>query len=162
MSQEERDCLGWLKRAKDGSMSQREAADKMGLSARWVRELLSRMDKKGDAAVVHGLRGRPSNRKLPAETQRQAMAILKLPDWHDFGPTFAAEQLAKRHQIRVGKETLRKWMMDAGLWQSNARRLEDAHFWRPRRSAFGELVQCGTLPITTGWREVGRCATWCA
>lgn len=34
MSQEERDCLDWLKRAKDGSMSQREAAEKMGVSAR--------------------------------------------------------------------------------------------------------------------------------
>jgi hypothetical protein len=68
------------------------------------------MARDGDAVVVHGLRGRPSNRKLPAETQRQALAILKQPDWHDFGPTFAAEQLAKRHQILVGQETLRGWM----------------------------------------------------
>ena len=108
-------------------MSQREAAEKMGVSARWVRKLLRRMAKQGDAVVVHGLRGRPSNRKLSAETQRRALAILKQPDWHDFGPTFAAEQLAKQHQIRVGKETLRKWMMEAGLWQSNSRRLEEAH-----------------------------------
>lgn len=141
MSQEERDYLDWLKRARDGSVSQREAAEKMGVSARWVRKLLSRMEKQGDAVVVHGLRGRPSNRKLSGETQRQALAILKHPDWHDFGPTFAAEQLARRHQIRVGKETLRQWMIDTGLWQSRARRLAEAHVWRPRRSAFGELVQ---------------------
>lgn len=144
MSQEERDCLDWLKRAKDGSMSQREAAEKMGVSARWVRKLLKRMAKQGDAVVVHGLRGRVSNRKLPAEIQRQALAILKQPDWHDFGPTFAAEQLAKRHQIQVGKETLRGWMMEAGLWQSKSRRLAEVHCWRPRRSAFGELVQWDT------------------
>ena len=80
----------------------------MGVSDRWVRKLLKRMSKQGDAVVVHGLRGRPSNRKLPAETQRQALEILKQPDWHDFGPTFAAEQLAKRHRIQVGKETLRE------------------------------------------------------
>src|SRR5262245_13492395 len=104
MSQEERDCLNWLKRAKEGSMSQREAAEKMRVSARWVRKLLRRMDQQGDSVVVHGLRGRPSNRKLSAETQRQALTIVKQPDWHDFGPTFAAEQLVKRHQIRVGKE----------------------------------------------------------
>ena len=66
MSQEERDRLDWLKRAKDGSITQREAAQKMGVSDRWVRKLLKRMDKRGDAVVVHGLRGRPSNRKLPA------------------------------------------------------------------------------------------------
>ena len=94
--------------------------------------------------VVHGLRGRPSNRRLAAGTQRQALAILKQPDWHDFGPTFAAEQLAKRHQIQVGKETLRKWMIEAGIWQSRPQRLQEVHSWRMRRSGFGELVQWDT------------------
>jgi len=144
MSQEERDDLHWLKKARDGTISQREAAGKMGVSDRWVRKLLKRMARQGDAAVVHGLRGRPSNRKLPAKTQRQALAILKQPDWHDFGPTFAAEQLGKRHQIQVGKETLRKWMIEAGMWQSKPQRLLDVHAWRPRRSGFGELVQWDT------------------
>ena len=144
MSQEERDELEWLKRVKSGSMTQREAAQKMGVSDRWVRILLKRMSKQGDGVVVHGLRGRPSNRKLAAETQRQALAILKQPDWHDFGPTFAAQQLAKLHQIEVGKETLRGWMIEAGLWKPKSRRLQEAHGWRPRRSAFGELVQWDT------------------
>jgi transposase len=144
MSQEERDELDWLKRAKEGSITQREAAQRMDVSERWVRTLVKRMSKQGDAVVVHGLRGRPSNRKLPAETQRQALAILKQPDWHDFGPTFAAEQLAKRHQIQVGKETLRGWMIQAGMWKSQSRRPEEVHGWRPRRSAFGELVQWDT------------------
>jgi transposase len=144
MSQEERDELDWLKRAKEGSITQREAAQRMDVSERWVRTLVKRMSQQGDAVVVHGLRGRPSNRKLPAKTQRQALAILKQPDWHDFGPTFAAEQLAKRHQIQVGKETLRGWMIEAGMWKSQSRRLEEVHGWRPRRSAFGELVQWDT------------------
>jgi hypothetical protein len=144
MSQEERDDLDWLKRVKSGSITQREAARKMGVSDRWVRTLLKRMGKQGDAVVVHGLRGRASNRKLAAETQRQALAILKQPEWHDFGPTFASEQLAKLHQIEVGKETLRGWMIEAGLWKPKSRRLQEVHVWRPRRSAFGELVQWDT------------------
>jgi hypothetical protein len=116
----------------------------MGVTARWVRELVKRMKKQGDAVVVHGLRGRSSNRKLSDQTQRQALAILKKPEWHDFGPTFAAEQLAKRHQIHVGKETLRRWMIDAGLWKSKVQTIEDVHVWRPRRTGFGELVQWDT------------------
>jgi|SRR6185312_2194210 len=124
MSQSERDDLHWLKRVEAGSMTQREAAEKMGVTARWVRELVKRMKKQGDAVVVHGLRGRTSNRKLSEKTQRQALAILKKPEWHDFGPAFAAEQLAKRHQIQVGKETLRQWMIDAGLWKSKAQTIE--------------------------------------
>jgi transposase len=75
-------------------MTQREAAERMEVSERWVRKLLRRMKKQGDAVVVHGLRGRSSNRKLPAKTKHAALAILRKPDWHDFGPTFAAEQLS--------------------------------------------------------------------
>jgi len=144
MSQEERDWLDWLKRAKEGNISQRKAAQMMNVSDRWVRTLLQRMKKQGDAVVVHGLRGRPSNRKIPAKTQKQALAILQQPDWHDFGPTFAAEQLAKRHQIHVGKETLRGWMIAAGIWKPGSDNNGEVHCWRPRRSGFGELVQWDT------------------
>src|SRR5579862_5170892 len=144
MSQEERDWLEWLKRAQDGSIRQREAAHKLGVSERWVRTLLKRMKKHGDAGVVHGLRGRPSNRKVPEKTRKQALAILKQPDWHDFGPTFAAEQLAKRHQIQVGKETLRGWMIAAGMWKPGSHNNDEVHGWRPRRTGFGELVQWDT------------------
>src|SRR5262249_8860344 len=107
MSQQERDWLDWLKRAKDGKMTQREAAERMGVSERWVRKLLWRMNQQGDTVVIHGLRGRSSNRKIPAQTRERALTILRSPDWHDFGPTFAAEQLGKRHGIEIGKETLR-------------------------------------------------------
>lgn len=144
MSQQERDWLDWLKRARDGKMTQREAAQRMEVSERWVRKLLRQMKQQGDAVVVHGLRGRPSNRKFPAERQEQALAILKQPDWHDFGPTFAAQQLAKRHRIKVGKETLRRWMIEAGMWKSRPAAHIQVHGWRPRRSGFGELVQWDT------------------
>ncbi len=144
MSQAERDDWHWLKRVEAGGMTQREAAEKMGVTPRWVRQLVQRMKKQGDAVVVHGLRGRSSNRRLSDQTRRQALTILKTPDWHDFGPTFAAEQLAKRHQIHVGKETLRGWMIDAGLWKSKTQTIQDVHVWRPRRTGFGELVQWDT------------------
>ena len=144
MSQEERDWLDWLKRARDGNVTQREAAERMGVTERWVRKLLRRMKKQGDAVVVHRLRGKASNRKLPAKTQKQALAILGKPDWHDFGPTFAAQQLAKLHQIHVGKETLRGWMIEGGMWQPGSRKIKEVHGWRPRRSGFGELVQWDT------------------
>ncbi len=144
MSQKERDKLEWLKRAKDKVATQREAAQRIGVSDRWVRKLLKRMMRQGDAVVVHGLRGRSSNRRIGEQRRRQAIEILKRPDWHDFGPTFAAEQLAKHHQIRVSDETLRQWMMQAGLWKPRSRKSEQVHCWRPRRSSFGELVQWDT------------------
>jgi transposase len=144
MSQEERDRLDWLKRARDGKMTQREAAERMGVSERWVRKLLRRMKTEGDRVVVHGLRGRASNRKIDAEVRLQALQAVQHPDWHDFAPTFAAEQLARQHGIRVSDETLRQWMIEAGIWKPRVRRVEQVHGWRPRRSAFGELVQWDT------------------
>lgn len=144
MSQKERDKLEWLKRAKDKVISQREAAEKIGASERWVRKLLQAMNQRGDQVVLHGLRGRASNRKIAAEVQAEAIELLKQPDWHDFGPTFASEQLAQRHGIEVSDETVRQWMIAAGLWKSRTRKLDQVHCWRPRRSAFGELVQWDT------------------
>jgi transposase len=144
MGQEELDRLNWLKRAKDGVISQRKAAEKMGVTDRWVRKLLARMEKQGDGVVIHALRGKTSNRRISEKTQQRVMEFLKQPDWYDFGPTFASEQLAKRHDIQVSKETVRGWMIKGGLWESHSRKLKEAHPWRPRRSCYGELTQWDT------------------
>jgi hypothetical protein len=145
MSQEERDWLDWLKRARDGQVTERLAAEKMGISDRWVRRLLAGMKVKGDAVVVHGLRGRPSNRRIDEEIRARAMEIVKSPDWHDFKPTFASEQLAKRHQIQISKETVRQWMIAEGLWESKgllpsiSDGVESAHYATCRGDTRGAL-----------------------
>lgn len=144
MSQKERDWLDWLKRARDGQVTQRYAAEKMGVTDRWVRSLLWEMEQRGDAVVIHGLRGLPSNRRIEEGIRARALKIIQSPDWHDFGPTFAAEQLAKRYQIPVSKETVRQWMMAQGIWRSKERLVQEVHQWRPRRSHYGELVQWDT------------------
>jgi len=144
MSQRERDWLEWLKRARDGLVTQRQAAEKMGVTDRWVRELLARLEEDGDRIVVHGLAGRASNRRIDEKTRVKAMKILRHPEWHDFGPTFASEQLAKRHSIVVSKETVRAWMVAEGMWKSRSRSAGEIHNWRPRRSCFGELTQWDT------------------
>jgi hypothetical protein len=144
MNQEERDWLEWLKRIQDGVVTQRQAAENMGVSDRWVRKLLVRMKTDGDGVVVHGLRGRVSNRQIDPQTEARAIKLLKQPEWHDFGPTFASEQLAKRHDIQVSKETVRTWMVASGLWKTQRRKLREVHQWRARRSAYGELVQWDT------------------
>jgi hypothetical protein len=116
-----------------------------------VRKLLAQMKADGDGVVVHGLRGKASNRRIKEEIQAKAVENLKQAEWHDFGPKFASEQLGKRHGIKVSKETVRKWMQAAGLWKSQPRKLGEVHPWRPRRSGYGELVQWDTS--THDWLE---------
>lgn len=143
MNQDERDWLHWLKQVKDKRLTQKRAAELMKVSARWVRKLVKKMKRKGDAVVVHGLRGRPSNRKISEKTQREAMVLMQ-SEYADFGPTLASEYLAEKHGISVSKETLRKWMIAEGIWKTGRAKLVEVHGWRARRSCRGELVQWDT------------------
>ena len=65
--------------------------------------------------MVHELRGRASNRKLSAEKRAEAVRILSQQVYRGFGPTLAAEYLAKRHQLTIGRESLRKIMIQGNV-----------------------------------------------
>jgi transcriptional antiterminator len=138
MSQKERDRLKVLTEAKDELITQRQAAEQLKLTERQVRRLVQRLRQVGDRAVLHGLRGRSSNRKISDELQQRAIAELRdNSNCHDFGPSYASEHLRKQLDIEVGKDTVRKWMIAAGLWQVSKRKIGDVHHWRQRRSCRG-------------------------
>lgn len=141
MTQADRDRLVTLRKAKKRLITQQHAAEELGITARQVRRLLAKLKRQGDKAVIHGLRGRLSNRRLSDATRERVIEIFKQPLYRDFGPTLASEHLARRYQIQVGREALRQLMSAAGLWRPKRRKVEDVHTWRPRRSRFGELVQ---------------------
>jgi hypothetical protein len=105
---------------------------------------LVRLAEVGDRAVVHGLRQRPSNRRLSEGVRESAVRILSQQMYRGFGPTLASEYLAQKHKIRIGREALRQLMLRAGLWRSRKQRVEAIHQWRPRRSSRGELVRWDT------------------
>jgi len=144
MTQTDRDRLVSLKKAKKRLITQRDAAAELGISIRQVKRLLNALKKHGDKAVVHGLRGKPSNRKIEVKVEREAVKILSAPVYEGFGPTLAAEYLAKKHKIEASKETVRKWMIGNKLWRAKKAEVKQVHVWRPRRSRFGELVQWDT------------------
>jgi transposase len=144
MTQRDRDRLVALKKARKGLITQRQAADEIGQSERHVRRLLDRLKGKGDAALVHALRGRRSNRKLDEKTKQKALEILSRDVYRGFGPTLAAEYLDSKHGIQAGRETVRTWMIEGKLWRASRQRVDKIHQWRPRRSRVGELVQWDT------------------
>src|ERR1035441_374692 len=119
MSAKERDRLKVLHAVQKRHITQVQAAKELGMSARWVRVLLERVQEGGDAAVMHRLRGRPSNRRAPEATKRRVVELFRqwkqARQWHDYGPTLAAEELAEEHGLQVSGETLRQWLITAGL-----------------------------------------------
>lgn len=143
LSTKERDRLKVLHGVMKRQISQREAAVQLGLSERWVRKLVRRLRKRGDRAVIHGLRGRPSNRKIAGGERRRALRTVGA-EYRDFGPTLASEYLVEQHGIQVSRETLRKWLIEEGLWRRRRQKVSEAHVWRARRSCPGELVQWDT------------------
>ena len=138
MRQRERDVLAIMKGVVSGDRTVADAARLLKKSVRQVRRLKKKLQAKGDGALVHGLRGKPSNRRRDAKLRRQTLAAYR-KRYSDFGPTFACEKLADEG-LKVGVETLRRWLLAEGLWERKRRR--DPHrSRRPRRSCFGELVQ---------------------
>jgi transposase len=150
LSARERERLKVLHEVEQKHLRQMDAARRLRLSDRQVRRLLERLRDAGDGGLVHRLRGRPSNRKIPEDIEQRSLRRLRLPAYQGFGPTLAAEHLA-RHGLAVSRETLRKWMHAAGLRVSRRQHVKPVHVWRPRRAAFGELVMMDSSPYR--WLE---------
>jgi hypothetical protein len=140
MSARELDRLEVLRRVVDGPLSQVKAGELLGLTTRQVRRLCRALERSGPGGLASRRRGRPSNRRLSPELQARVIALVR-EHYADFGPMLAREKLFERHDLHVGRETLRKWMAAAGIWLPRRERVRRAHQFRHRRACRGELVQ---------------------
>src|SRR5271168_2145451 len=130
LSEKERDRLKVLHEVAQGHLKQRQGAEQLGMSERGFRKLWKKFGKKGDAAVVHGLHGKRSGRRLKDETALQAVEAVKRK-YRDFGPTLAAEYLDKDLKISLSRETLRQLMIREGIWKAKTQKISEVHVWRP-------------------------------
>ena len=142
MSRKERDRLKVIEQVHRGLMSQLKAAEVLRLSVRQVRRIERRYRREGDGGLVHRSRGRPSSRRIDEAVRHRALQWIERRYW-DFGPTLAAEYLAQEAGIGASRETVRGWMMEAGLWRGS-RKKRPHRRRRPRRRCLGELVQMDT------------------
>lgn len=145
LSQRERDRLKVLYEVRQKHLTQVAAAQRLKVTDRHVRRMPLRLRERGDGGLVHGLRGRPSNRKLALRFEQKILERVR-QRYADFGPTLAAEPLAQEG-LRVSRETLRKWMTQAALWHPRHQRVKKIYVWRERRASFGELVMQDSSPF---------------
>jgi transposase len=139
MSAKERDRLKVMARVKTGGIRLVEAAEILGLSYRQSKRLNRRYLEEGDPGLIHRGRGQPGNRGYDESFKRAVLARYQ-ERYPDFGPTLAAEKLDELDNLMLDHETLRLWLLEAGLWKKRRRRA--AHrSWRERRAHFGEMVQ---------------------
>ncbi len=122
-----------------------------------MRELARRLRQEGDGGILHRLRGRESPRRIAAAVREKVLKLVKR-EYADFGPTLAAEYLRERHGRKASKETLRQWMIEAGVWKRRRRRVDEVHLWRARRAGVGESMQWDTSDHD--WLEVRGPRLW--
>nr|WP_223217217.1 ISNCY family transposase [Rhizobium cauense] len=139
MSERDLQRIEVLSKIIDGRSTLVSAAHVLDLSTRQVRRLLDRIRTDGAASIRHQAIGRPSNNRISSGVRDYVLSIVR-ERYSDFGPTLAAEKLLEEHGVTVSRETLRKWMSGAGIWFSRKQR-RTFHQPRPRREAYGELVQ---------------------
>jgi hypothetical protein len=137
---QELDRLQVMTQIAERRLTRRRAAELLRLSERQVRRLYDAFVTEGAASLASRRRGRPSGRRLAPATRDQAVALIR-DRYADFGPTFAHEKLTEEHALTLSVETLRGWMIAAGLWVPRTQRARRSYPPRVRRACLGELVQ---------------------
>jgi len=141
MSQRDRDCLVVVRQVAKKQITVTRGAELLALSRKQMGRLRNRYLEEGDAAVLHRGRGRRSNRAKPEAWRRKVLERAREPLFHDFRPTLRAEHLSRAPEIGpVDPYTLRRWLIEEGLWVVKRRGARHRRA-RPRRAAVGELVQ---------------------
>jgi transposase len=144
MSQRELRRVEVLARVKSKELKVVDAASLVGVSYRQAKRLWKRYREEGAKGLKHGSAGRASARAKPGRFRRRVMKLVRekygAGEGEPFGPTLAAEHLASEDGLRMDAETLRRWMLEEGLWRRGRKR-KPYRQRRERRRHFGELVQ---------------------
>jgi hypothetical protein len=138
LSEKERRRLEVFNRVKRGEVSLLKGGELLGLSYRQSKRSYSRWQADGDESLVHGLRGKASNRRSAGALKKRVLRLYERK-YKDFGPTLAAEYLSEELGEEIKTSTLRRWLMAEGLWKKHRRR--GAHWkWRARQDHFGVML----------------------
>jgi hypothetical protein len=144
MSSRELERVEVMGRVASGALQLKHGAEVLELSYRQTKRLWRRYREAGREGLKHRHAGRPSNRGKPKKVRRRVLQLIQKKysgsEGKRFGPTLAAEHLAQEDGMVVDHETLRRWMLAAGLW-SRQRKRKKHHQRRERKAHFGELVQ---------------------
>jgi hypothetical protein len=129
-----------LSKVNDKQLTQVEASKLLKISSRHIRTLLRKMKLEGPQAISSQSRGKASNRAYSETYKRYVLGVIR-EFYYDFGPTLAQEKLSESHDIHIHRDTVRKWMSEAGIWKSRKERKLTVQQPRYRRECYGELIQ---------------------
>jgi hypothetical protein len=132
--------INTIKNVIDKLISGVEAASILDLCPRQIYRLTKAYLKHGPEGLISHKRGKPSNNQHKYQFKRTVLDLITA-NYRDFGPTLAHEKLFELHDISLGLETLRRWMIADGLWKPHFQRKPQVYQPRYRRDCLGELIQ---------------------
>jgi hypothetical protein len=116
------------------------ASELLKLSIRHIRRLRGKIKEQGIKALIHGNRGKHSNRRIP-EQEKEKIIKLLYKHYSDFKPGFASEKLSEKHNIQRDPKTIRQIMIDEELWKPKIKKKKEYRSWRQRKACYGEMEQ---------------------
>jgi len=140
MSQKEVKRYDIIKKLINKEINGSEAEIILSITKRHIRRLKSKVIEEGIKGLIHGNRGKESNRQIPDEEKQKIIQLLH-KNYQDFTPTFATEKLEEKHKIKRDPKTIRKIMIDEKLWKPKQKKKEKHREWRQRRASYGEMIQ---------------------
>lgn len=145
LSQREVQRMQVLDQVVQGALSLKAATAVMKICYRQAKRLLARYRREGPKGLVHRRRGRPARNALGLELRER---VLKLHEdvYAQFNDTHFVEMLAEREGLRIGRETVRRWLRGAGIGPKRRRRPPRHRSRRDRRPQMGLLVQWDGSP----------------
>ena len=123
-----------------GILTVSEAVVLLGCSERTAWRLRAAMLRDGAAGLVHGNRGRPSGRRLPAEVADRIVE-LATEEYRGFNDTHLAEMLAEEEGIVIARSSLRRLLRERGIASPRRRRAPRYRSRRERMAQEGLLIQ---------------------
>lgn len=130
-----------IKNLIDGKINGTDASKQIQISVRQVRRIKDRVKKKGTEGIIHGNRGKESNRRIDSEILAKTIKLLE-GKYCGFKPTLATEKLLELDKIELSIEKVRQIMIENKLWKVKSRRQsKKKYFWRARKDNFGEMEQ---------------------
>ena len=134
-----------LEQISKGTLSLVTGAEVLKISYRQAKRLLARYRSEGPSGLAHRHRGQQAHNAYGLEMRER---VLKIHQEHysQFNDTHFAEMLEEREGIRISRETVRRWMREAGIGPKRRRRPPRHRSRRPRRPQIGLMMQWDGSP----------------
>jgi len=139
MSKKQWHRLEVMKRVLKGELSVVEAARAIALSRRHAQRLKRQVELRGQAAVIHGNKGRPPPNRTSDQVRQKVVGLFRTK-YAGFNDQHFTEKLAEQEGIEVSRPSVQRWLRGSGLPAARKRRPAKHHRRRERKAQAGLMV----------------------